>query len=323
MKDNLFDLPGLGKVTASLFNLTDLTKLRGRQLRERLMADGLIRENDNFGQSQTYMANAQLIANILDEQTAFERLWDCLGQVLARMIDPESLLKEVLSRGEKNLTDNLVFYLKEKFVQESKEMNGLSNDELHVLNIIRLNFNDALDTAKSLIEYQLHGYSSHAWGLKYAAVAILTSGPEILITCLDDIVQTILQNDDKKTPSLARVFTPLLQEIINGLWAERPTHLIQSLLTSKLPLLRALACQAVIEDFMYGRRKQTISGSLDLFIILVPREQIVALAKWVYQLRIKSNRKGEEEEDIRILRCAIFNRLKSIWPNDLSANELR
>lgn len=183
---------------------------------------------------------------------------------------------------------------------------------------IGLSFNEALDDAYNYLEGRYFHHLGWNFHLTYAAEALLTTEPSIVVQLLEQLHSRILMDD-----GMACVISSyFLHKLISHLQQNPMSQIIPHLLTAaQLPSLRAMGSQEEWFRMEHEAMTPFASGSIKIPLLheLSPIERLYAYAEWVYHFRISMNTKGLESEPQAELRKNIFLMLQSNWQTELSS----
>ncbi|MEQ9234904.1 VPA1262 family protein [Coleofasciculus sp. E2-BRE-01] len=331
-------IPYAGFFFAALLNENRLSDLEESELSNNLQDKGiLIREGSGFTVTKQVYSQLNYFVQILvaSGEENFAKLWTALGAWLAHSNQSGKYFEQLVYEGDQNLCFKIQHFLSQASYQEppigSLGANH-SQESLSITHLIKHNFIEVISDIGQFSKGINNDYSFYrfydCFGIKYAAKALAILDPELLlnvITELRDALKKVNENNSNYW-AIAHTLTSVIKQILNQLIQIQYTGvtdngLLSALLRSDVPLLRAIAAQS-----LSPLRNQNIDlhKAFNTIDILLEKERLYALAEWVFELRIRANQNNRHEnEEIKNIRLKIFDKIRQVWVENLSAEELR
>lgn len=257
------------------------------------------------------------------EEAAFHDLWTAWAFACANDHTLEEANTSLVNGASSSLSAALGRELKNG--REYAPPVGVKNlqaarEILLVAHHFREPYAKALDHAKHFLSHSPRAYHLQAWGLKYAAEALVDVDPEGLVAMTGTWMSELDERlDEALSGPTLNVLSIVLVRMFEVL-STRPTErMIQALLGSTSDFLRALGARAVAEhrDVTVETGIQWLNGLRN------NRERILALAEWTSDLRVEANRSGgQESEDVAQRRKKLMSELADRWQGEEKPGEL-
>jgi hypothetical protein len=260
-----------------------------------------------------------LVARVLatESDETFARDWAALSSALAHTAgDPP--LDGIADRGGGALAERLESLIasspRDKLPQGTLG-SPARNESIALLQFAAKPFAEVIRDAGNYLQYW-YGPLGGPWPLLYATRILAKLDSTRLVRAADRIVAGAPPNDrplPDQSPS-AEAFCHAFGTIAHHLGREgRPAALSDPLLTavahSTVPLLRAALSASLSRSV---RSEPTRVNAVDL--LQDPEERLLAMAAWVYELRVDANRAGRKEsKELLDARSTIFSRMKTDW----------
>jgi|GEM_PF-2922092 len=331
-------IPYAGFFFAALLNEDRLSYLEESELSNNLQDKGiLIREGSGFPVTKQVNSQLNYFVQILiaSSEKNFAKLWTALGAWLAHSHQSGKYFEQLVSEGDQNLCFKIQHFLSHASYQEPPIGSlgaNYSQELLSITHLIKQDFLEVISDVGQFLKGINNDYSfykfSDGFGIKYAAKALLQLYPERLIMVvaeLRDALKEINENNSNYW-AIANTLTSVIKQILNQLIQIQYTTvtdngLLSALLRSDVPLLRAIAAQS-----LSPLRNQHIDlhNAFNTIDTLLEKERLYALAEWVFELRIRANQSNRpENEELKNIRLKIFIKIRQVWVENLSAEELR
>lgn len=301
---------------AELLQDSELISIKCESIKRKLLDIGLLSSDNYFVVEDEELINQKLPAFskrlIKIEDRLFPSLWESFSIWLANVIESQKYLFNVCDYAGINLAERIKSYILDssgknnEFIKQSQEIAVLQNS--HFLNS---EYKDSLYNARLFLDGHYDNRLYGNYQLHYATKAILYLQPSLIVNILETLSDQ--QGQQKGKNSVLGAY--LLDELIIYLLIYSNHELINSLLLSNVPSLRALGSQAKWCHIKNITKSSTIS--VYNLIELDQTERIFAYAEWIYHLRVKSNRKGSESQDIKDVRIKIYEQIRVNWYDKL------
>jgi hypothetical protein len=202
-----------------------------------------------------------------------------------------------------------------------------NKDSVRITNLMLLPFREGLRRVDELLmladSRSWYGFS-YDWGIQYGAQALAQLYPKQLVTVVSQMWHTLIAElrTNENTPK-SWVIADTLTSIIKRSQFRSATEseLLPALLRSDVPLLRAIGVQSLAPLRNRNIELQNTFAAIDT---LPEIEGVIALAEWVFKLRVRANVNNHEENtELKEFRLTIFDKIRQVWPANLQQDELR
>ncbi len=284
--DQLFDhLKGIGLVTVDGFQITD----------------EVCSHVDDF------------ISDLLNSSDSeFSDMWKSLGEWLARVKNPEKYVKKMINseKGEELVKKLQKFFLNAldfEFILES----GSRGNATEILNSVEKNFKDILKPAEEYVEYSSkHLLGRGLYSLSWGADVLFHLNSEAVLETFSDVSNC---HDDQKDLAKSAILKALMVEIVCGTSSD-DKDLLKLLLSSEIPMIRALGAQIII---LYSNKDEdSLKEAFETLQTLDNMENLHVLAQWAANLRRK-------HPDLKETIKNIFNEMIELWPAKMFEDDLK
>jgi hypothetical protein len=141
----------------------------------------------------------------------------------------------------------------------------------------------------------------------YGAVEALRAvDPMLLVKVIEDVTAL--------SPTIRRQYVAIkaIDELLPVFIFAASSELFSSMASSRNQLVRAMAATSRFRtEFHSGQNLEPLWAASNF----TPRETVMVLAEWVYELRVRANQKGGQEDDmIRMWRESAFDYMRNNWP---------
>jgi len=328
-------IPYAGFFFAALLNENRLSDLEESELSNNLQDKGiLIREGSGFTVTKQVYSQLNYFVQILiaSGEENFAKLWTALGAWLAHSNQSGKYFEQLVYEGNQNLCFKIQHFLSQASYQEPPigSLGANYSQELSsITHLIKQDFLEVISDIGQFLKGINNDYSFYkfydGFGIKYAAKALAILEPEGLLNVIICLRDTLNENNSNDW-AIAHTLTSVIKQILNQLIQIQYTGvtyngLLSALLRSDVPLLRAIAAQS-----LSPLRNQNIDlhKAFKTIDILLEKERFYALAECVFELRIRANQNNRpENEELKNIRLKIFDKIRQVWVENLSAEELR
>jgi hypothetical protein len=300
------------------------------EIRRRLLAFGLIRENDDpfatWDDSEIPVKpNLSILRKMSPEN--FGTAWETLGDWSANL--PNTMGTLLLESDGKEEHVWLADRLSELLVLEESGHSAsadYSDDFLFeraaLANMMKEEFATLVPSAWDSVQYISPIIGTRNYGGHLATQLLLRWYPSHLMRVLSTLRdrlkghQNLVITDPGQVVSARRIRT-ILQTVREEIWLRGHSTVLPELLSADIPFLRALASQFLFQNVPMDSPASEIARLFPLLDKLSCSDRLHALAGWVFELRTEANRRNyTEEPDIQEKRIAIFSEMIERWIPD-------
>lgn len=315
-----------GQFFAILLDCPHFLAMDSSKQKERLIDEGLLAPDASSFLVDSEENMLKRMASLSDRMTRgnqipFASFWYSYSMWLANLAGSDIYLHEFSRQMDQRLCALLYDYLSNSSEVYIERERIDPNQEAVIqayCRFIRLSFNEALDDAYNYLEGRHFHHLGWHFHLTYAAEALLTTEPSIVVQLLEQLQTRILMADG----AACVISSYLLHGLISHLQQNPMSQIVPHLLTAaQLPSLRAMGSQQEWFRMEHETMTSFASGSINIPLLheLRPIERLYAYAEWIYHFRISVNTKGLESEPQAELRKNIFLMLQSNWQTELSS----
>ncbi|WNF35240.1 VPA1262 family protein [Bacillaceae bacterium IKA-2] len=320
-KDLLYRLTQTSLFFSELLQDPDFISEDFELIKEKLLGLGLLSSDDYHfvieneeEVSQKLFAFSKVLVEVNDRQ--FSILWESFSYWLANICISEKYLNKVCELTGYMLVERIKTY----FINQSERpvVNSNETQEMAILRnsqFLQSSYKKSLYNAYLILDGHYYDRLYGFYHFQYATLAILYIQPSLIAEILDASYRQVVKT--KETHNLTGSY--LLNGLIRHFLFKSNSELIQALLMSKTPSLRALGSQALWLDIKDSI--QFNDHAAHNLIELAETERILAYSEWIYHLRVEANRNGFESEEIKTKRKIIFSQIIENWHDKLSKNE--
>lgn len=239
-------------------------------------------------------------------------MWKSLGEWLARVKNPEKYVKKMINseKGEELIKKLQKFFLNAldfEFILES----GSRGNATEILNSVEKNFKDILKPAEEYVEYSSkHLLGRGLYSLSWGADVLFHLNSEAVLETFSDVSNC---HDDQKDLAKSAILKALMVEIVCGTSSD-DKDLLKLLLSSEIPMIRALGAQIII---LYSNKDEdSLKEAFETLQTLDNMENLHVLAQWAANLRRK-------HPDLKETIKNIFNEMIELWPAKMPEDDLK
>ena len=333
-------IPHASLFFATLLQDNRLLTVSNAELASYLQNNGLfIEEGRSFAVTDQIDAQLNYFVQVLIASSAenFVKLWTALASWLAQLPNSEEYLNRVMIGGGENLALKIKNFLSDASSQKAPIGSfgaSKNQDSVIITNLMLLPFREELRRVDELLmladSRSWYGFS-YDWGIQYGAQALAQLYPKQLVTVVSQMWHTLIAElrTNENTPKswvIADTVTSIIKRILNQLIRSQfrsatESELLPALLRSDVPLLRAIGVQSLAPLRNRNIELQNTFAAIDT---LPEIEGVIALAEWVFKLRVRANVNNHEENtELKELRLTIFDKIRQVWPANLQQDELR
>lgn len=336
-KQGVAAIPYAGLFFAALLNETLLLCVDESEIYKYIQQYGIIFcEDSNITIPEEIHSKLDYFVQILVSSSAeiFAKLWIAFGAWLAQIPDSDEHLDQTILTGGENLAIKIQNFLCDASEKETPiGLLGTSSnlDSARISNLILKNFKEGLRCAERLlIDADSRSWYCFPddWGIQYAAKTLVQLYPDKLVSVISQIAHLLPANENNhKYWGLANNLTSILKQLLDQVVLIKikgvtDKGLLTALLISNVPLLRAIASQSLSP---LSNQKTDLENSFATIDILPEEiERVYVLAEWVFEIRVRANRKNyQEDTGLQTIRLAIFDKIRQIFPNNLKQEEIQ
>jgi hypothetical protein len=334
-------IPNANQFFAALLQDANLAYLTSFDLGDRLQERGFY--NTTSQEFELRESAANQVETMLERLTrtllcadmdTFTQLWAGLAAWLDRTSEHEVYLTKITSFGGAAIAAKMYTFLSHPLDALNLPIQtyhpNAQADALQLIGFIEQDFVSAVRDADRLLKIT----DARMWqsclndcGLRYATQALMTLDSAKLIGVLEALNQFLVEERSNLETfqflSLAHSISFIVQQlfdylIVNRFHKKQNDILIQKMLESNLPSIRAIAAYSLFPS----NPNQGDQSPLDLQKITAQLTQFSeierthVLAEWGFHLR------SGKTEAVRELRLAIFNEMQQNFPKELSLEEV-
>ena len=291
---------------AELLGGRSVAALGMEQLQKWLLERDLMNENKSF-KLPTALRQAILSAASKKSHDAFRKFWKDVAEILARSSESDGFFAsirpghEILDKLQTFLLDDRkddddITALQEEAVRSAKYFLDLcySQDFAHCLG------------QASHIPGHIMVNATYKYDIHEALQALRIVEPLRLVKVIEDATIS--------SPTTRRRYVLIkgMDEFVLLCVFPSSLPLFSSMAGSRNPFIRAMAAMS---HFHRGLESGQNPNPTWVAANFNPRETVMVLAQWVYELRVYANRKGGQEDDIvRMWRESAFEYMRNNWP---------
>lgn len=262
----------------------------------------------------------------------FRELWSALCEGLRSSQTSEQDFRTILKLTDTQFAKKIRTFLSGAYLEEppfGTSAVKITPETGGILYLLRKNdFDKVLDHAGYYFTHPIRKYyalSSVLWSIRF----LMKLDPELLSEFFSDAVRLLLksepdaQNDlNPETQALGVLFQCVVTEVAEEL-SDGDEKLLKSFLRCDIPLGRAIAVQSLLvmpleSDDSHFKYAMTLLSELE------KEECLHALAEWGFKLRVSVNQHNfQETEELKRLRLDVFEEMKTLWPEQMTQEELR
>lgn len=253
------------------------------------------------------------------DEATFEKLWTALSEWEARTSGGEDAVDSALAPAMPALSSRLERFVATAMTRPPPEgtrgvpMSGVASGTMHLCYGA---FQDVLDDAEYMDHLARRDYRLDAHAVRLAVGVLGKLSPEGLVRAAERVVQEVppaerLRTNAPRNVAAAHVMGVVVSQLIECLHANA-SLIAPAMFRSSLAFLRALAAQHYMQE-------GSVESLLKELRLLLPHEQLIALAEKVGALRVEANRNDyRETNEVRSARCAVFQAMIVLWPIEMS-----
>lgn len=303
---------------AELLQKAELATTPIPQITENLKANGFLDSDSKYFTIKDEELMVKLLQNLAISMQHIERekfliIWEQFSVWLANVPASDFYLEKLCEYSNQTLGQLIHNYLTGTIwpsLEEIKVDQELLFQRYYIY--FQSGYKESLEDSFYFLNGRFDFYLSGYFHLKYAAKAILSIEPELMIDVLETI-KNRLEHDQELDYRNAIIISYLLDELVVYLMFNSPKKGIKRMLSSSVSVLRSLGSQA--EWF-----SKTEPLDIPSLSELDPIERLFGYTEWIYHIRVQANRLGETEE-LKNMRLGIFQQMIQNWQLNLTEYE--
>jgi hypothetical protein len=265
----------------------------------------------------------------------FGRLWDLLGERLARSSDPQKYLRLLFESGGKVLTTRVFNYVDEvldNFEEIYLPSARFEAEQVSLFSCFKMDFSDCVKNSRGFRDYPIRNYGAPTWGVRYAIEGLMPDHPAEIVQRISDVIlgpkiDTYIEvSQGRMCPALAAILVAYEQIQLDDHF-EKIDGLKEALSQSKVDIFRYFGTHSLLTRLMekMDPNVDSIKGLLsELELAELVSEEIRGVRTKVFRIDNNSAVKSNIEDRMKFLETIeyLLETLRRHWPSNFELQDL-